>query len=94
MSSMYENIVVYVCTMYHLLLIHLTPAETSDLNMSYTVKATDQYQPSFLLTLEDGLDQGFNKVYVVGYRGCSSNSTDVCYIRGAYGVSCYSCMMT
>jgi hypothetical protein len=62
-------------------------------NISYDIRNTDQYQPSFILTVEGGdlVDLGnwvIKKGYVVGYRGCSSNPSQVCYIRHASGVSC------
>ena len=72
---------------------HLTSTDTFShpTNVSYDVRSTDQYQPSLLLTVEDGVDLGtmLGKGYVVGYKGCSSDPTKVCYIINKIGVSCY-----
>ena len=82
---------VYVCV--SLLLIHLTSADilNDPTNVSYNIRNTDQYQPSLLLTVEDGIDLEVKsgKGYVVGYKGCGSNPTKVCYINDTTGVSCY-----
>ena len=83
-----------------LLFSHLTSADvfSDSTNISYNIRNTDQYQPSFILTVEGGdlVDLGnwvIKKGYLVGYRGCSSNPSQVCYIRHASGVSC-QLMMT
>ena len=68
---------------------HIADRFTDSTDVSYHIRSSTQIQPSVIIEIKDGdfkrlrnrgqVDSS-RRGYIIGYRGCVSNPSQVCYI--------------